>query len=143
MLFFLKWEDVHAHSPPIYGRCIKWRNSEDRQLMKWVRIFQLGIFQGGVWWVGIFRVEIFRGGIFLEPSQTFSWAKLSTVNMFSKVPRGEIKKVVNFAFWSNRYWYGLALLLHDIWWIEMLYNSVSFKLRSLKWGGKSFFSYSV
>ena len=31
--------------------------SEERQLMKWV-----GIFQGGVWWVGIFP-----GGIFLKP----------------------------------------------------------------------------
>ena len=45
--------------------------------------------------------------------QTFSWAKLSTLDMFSKVPRGQIKKVINFAFWSNIYWYGLALFLHD------------------------------
>ena len=30
--------------------------SEERQLMKWV-----GIFQGGIFWVGIFRVEIFQG----------------------------------------------------------------------------------
>ena len=50
----------------------------------------------------------------------FSWAKLLTLNMFSKVLRGQIKKVINFAFWSNIYWYGLALFLHDIWWIEML-----------------------
>ena len=43
--------------------------------MKWVRIFQVGvfwvgIFQGGVSWVGIFHVGIFLGGIFLEPSLT-------------------------------------------------------------------------
>ena len=76
MLFFLKWEhwavldiskffilkDVHVHSPPIYGRSIKWRNSEERQLMKWVGIFHLGVF-----WVGIIWVGIFQGGIFLEP----------------------------------------------------------------------------
>ena len=41
--------------------------SEERQLIKWVGIFQVGIFrkqifQGGVWWVGIFLV-----GTFLEP----------------------------------------------------------------------------
>ena len=51
--------------------------SEERQLMKWAEIFQVGIFwvgifrvgifQGGVWWLGIFRVGIFPGKIFLEP----------------------------------------------------------------------------
>ena len=30
--------------------------SEERELMKWVGIFQVGIF-----WVGIFRGEIFKG----------------------------------------------------------------------------------
>ena len=74
---FSSWKDVHVHSPPIYGRSIKWRNSEEKQLMKWVgilqvEIFWLGIFWGeiflgGVWWVGIFRVGIFPGGIFQEP----------------------------------------------------------------------------
>ena len=53
--------------------------SEERQLMKWVGIFQVGIFwmgifrggifQGELWWVGIFRVWIFPGGIFLEPKK--------------------------------------------------------------------------
>ena len=41
--------------------------SEERQLMKWVEIFLVGIF-----WVAIFRGEFdgweFPGGIFLEPS---------------------------------------------------------------------------
>ena len=68
LLFFLKWEDVHVHSSPIYGRSIKWRNSEERQLMKWVGIFQVGIFRGGfsrggVWWVGIFRGGFSRGNL--------------------------------------------------------------------------------
>ena len=40
-------EDEHVHSPPIYGRSVKWRNREERQLMKWVGIFQVGIFRGG------------------------------------------------------------------------------------------------
>ena len=85
LLFFLKWEDVHVHSPPIYGRSIKWRNSEERQLMKWVGIFQVGIFwvrifrgdfPWGVWWVGIF-VE----GIFLEPATS----QLSNVLEYEKL----------------------------------------------------------
>ena len=54
LLFCLKWEDVH--SPPIYGQSIKWANSEERQLMIWVGIFQVGIF-----WVGIFQGSDFPG----------------------------------------------------------------------------------
>ena len=45
---------------------------------------------------------------------------LTFLNMFSEVPRGQIKEVINFAFWSDIHWYGLAIFLHDIWWIEML-----------------------
>ena len=51
--------------------------SEERQLMKWVGIFQvgifwMGIFRGEVWWVGIFP-----GEIFLEPfSRHRSWRLL-------------------------------------------------------------------
>ena len=44
--------------------------------------------------------------------------------------------------WFDEHWFGLALFLHDIWWIEMSY-SVSFTLGSLNWGGKSFFSHLV
>ena len=51
---------------------------------------------------------------FLHYAQTFTWAKLLTLNMFSK-------KVINFALWFDIiHWYGLALFLRDIWWIEML-----------------------
>ena len=80
----------------------------------------------------------------LHYPQTFSWAnlKFSTLNMFSKVPRAQIKKVINFIFWSDVHWYGLALFLHDIDELKC-YNSILFKLRPLKWGGKSFFSHSV
>ena len=53
---FSSWEDVHVHCPPIYGRSVKWRNSEEKQLMKWMGVFQVGIF-----WVGIFRGEFSRG----------------------------------------------------------------------------------
>ena len=49
---FSSLEGEHVHSPPIYGRSIKWRNSKEKQFKKWVEIFQ----------VGIFWVEIFRGG---------------------------------------------------------------------------------
>ena len=44
--------------------------------------------------------------------------------------------------WFDEHWFGLALFLHDIWWIEMSY-SVSFTLGSLNWGDKSFFSHLV
>ena len=73
--------------------------------------------------------------------QTFSWAKLLTLNMFSKVPCGRIKKVINFAFWFDIRWYGLALYSYMLFDELKCYSSASFKLRSLKWGGKSFFSY--
>ena len=47
---------------PIHGRSIKWRNSEERQLIFWGKIFQGGSLLGG-----IFQVGIFAGWIFLEP----------------------------------------------------------------------------
>ena len=47
--------------PPFMDEVLS-EESEERQLMKWVGIFQVGIF-----WVGIFRVGIFTGVIFLEP----------------------------------------------------------------------------
>ena len=34
---------------------------------------------------------------FFTLPRTFSWSELLTLNMFSKVPQGEIKKVINFA----------------------------------------------
>ena len=39
--------------------------SEERQLMKWVEVFQVGII-----WMEISQVGIFLGGIFQEPFQT-------------------------------------------------------------------------
>ena len=57
----------HSPFPPFYGRKIKWGKRVERQLMKWVGIFQVGIFQRGVWWVEIFRAGIIPWGIFLEP----------------------------------------------------------------------------
>ena len=53
--FFSREKDVHVHSPLSFMDKVL---IEERQLMKWARIFQ----------VGIFRVGIFSGGIFLEPS---------------------------------------------------------------------------
>ena len=41
---------------------------EERQLMKWVEIFQVGIFWVGIFQGGVWLVEIFPGGIFLEPN---------------------------------------------------------------------------
>ena len=52
--FLSREEDVHVHPPPLSEVL-----SEERQLMEWMAIFQ----------VGIFWVEIFPGGIFLEPFQ--------------------------------------------------------------------------
>ena len=58
---------------------------------------------------------------FLYYPQTYiRWAKLLILNMFSNVPRGQVKKVMNFALWSDIRWYGLALFLDAVWWIEML-----------------------
>ena len=76
LLFFFKWEDAHVHSPPIYGRNIKWRNSEEKQLMKWVEIFQ-----GVIFWVGIFL-----GGIFLEPFlKILTWKNLWFTEKFVEI----------------------------------------------------------
>ena len=50
--------------------------------MKWVGIFQVGIFQGEDFpWVGIFWVGIFPGGIFLEPKQPYSIVRRSASNL--------------------------------------------------------------
>ena len=59
--------DEHVHFPPIYGRSIKLRNSEERQLMKWVGIFQVGLFLGGN--NPGAGGGIFLGEIFLEPKK--------------------------------------------------------------------------
>ena len=41
--------------------------SEERQLMKWVRIFHMGILWVGIFPGDIFQGGVFPGGIFLEP----------------------------------------------------------------------------
>ena len=69
---FSSLEDEHVHSPPIFGRSIKWRNSEERQLMKWVRIFQVGIFRAEFSRESLMGGN-FPGGIFLEP---IYWCKI-------------------------------------------------------------------
>ena len=51
---------------------------------------------------------------------TYRWALHLTLNIFSKVPHGQIKKVMNFTFWSDIHLNGLALFLHDVWWIEII-----------------------
>ena len=38
---------------------------------------------------------------FLDYPLTFRWAKLLVLNMISKVPRGQIKKAMNFALWFD------------------------------------------
>ena len=48
--------------------------------------------------------------------------------MFSEVPRGQIKKVINFAFWVDIHWYGLALYSYMIFDELKCYSSVSFKV---------------
>ena len=44
--------------PPFMHEVLREEKSEERQLMKWVGIFQVGIF-----WMGIFQVGIFQGGV--------------------------------------------------------------------------------
>ena len=51
---------------------------------------------------------------FLHYPKTFKRAKLMTF------PRGQIKKVMNFALYFDIHWYGLALLLQAVRWIELL-----------------------
>ena len=53
---------MYVHTLPPFMDEVLSEESEERQLMKWVGIFQVGIF-----WVGIFRMGIFPGVIFLEP----------------------------------------------------------------------------
>ena len=53
---------------------------------------------------------------FLHYPQTFKWVKCLISNMYSKAPRGQIKKVMIFACdWFDMDWYdlvfGLALAL--------------------------------
>ena len=65
--FSSREEDVHVHSPPIYGQSVKWRKTINEMGFLGGNFPKGEIYQGGVWWVGIFRVGIFPGGIFLEP----------------------------------------------------------------------------
>ena len=51
---------------------------------------------------------------FLHYPKTFKRAKLMTFL------RGQIKKVMNFALYFDIHWYGLALLLQAVRWIELL-----------------------
>ena len=71
----------------------------------------------------------------LHYPQTIRLVKLLTLNMVSKVPRGQIKKVFNFVLWFDIHWYGLSLLLNTVDELKC-YNWVSCKLWSLKWRGK-------
>ena len=127
MLFFLKWEhwavlDISKFfilggftctSPPpptpIYGRSIKWRKSEERQLMKWAGIFQVGIFrgwifQGGVSWVGIFRV-----GIFLEPLRinTFFYCAITIYIQFILF---KASRLIHSFVWFEKYKSGICFI---------------------------------
>ena len=42
--------------------------------------------------------------------------------MFSEAPIGQIKKVMSFALWADIYWYGLALFLQAVLWIDVLFS---------------------
>ena len=58
---------------------------------------------------------------FLLYPLTFTWANINlNLNILSKVPIGQIKKVMNLTFWFDIYLNGLALFSHVVWWIEML-----------------------
>ena len=55
---------------------------------------------------------------FLYYPQTFKWTKFLTSNMYSEAPRGQIKKVMIFAFWFDINWYGFAVFLPLMnWWV--------------------------
>ena len=48
--------------------------------------------------------------------------------MFSKVPHGQIKEVINFAFWSDIY---RGWLLHPVWYLNFIYPAANLKLSTL------------
>ena len=54
--FLSRERDVHVHSPPIYGRNVKWRETINEMG---------GIFQVGIFWVEIFQRRVFQGRVFL------------------------------------------------------------------------------
>ena len=72
--FWSREEDVHVHSPPIYGRSVKWRKTVNEM---GVNIpggnFPEGILQWGVWWVAIFQVGIFPRGNLPRTIQYICW----------------------------------------------------------------------
>ena len=64
-IFPSREEDVQVHSPPIYGRSVKWRktiNEISRNIPGGNFLggnFPADNFPGGIWWVGIFLVGSF------------------------------------------------------------------------------------
>ena len=69
----------------------------------------------------------------LHYPQLLAELKLLSLNMFSKVPRGQIKKVRNFTLWFDVHSYGLVFLILAC--CLMNWNVVVWlKVRSLKWG---------
>ena len=106
--FFHLWR-IYMYILPIYGRSIKWRKSEERQLMKWAGIFQVGIFrgwifQGGVSWVGIFRV-----GIFLEPLRinTFFYCAITIYIQFILFKASHL---IHSFVWFEKYKSGICFI---------------------------------
>ena len=71
----------------------------------------------------------------LHYPQLLAELKLLSLNMFSKVPRGQIKKVKNFTLWFDAHSYGLVFLILAC--CLMNWKVIAWlKVRSLKWGGK-------
>ena len=65
---------------------------------------------------------------FLHYPPTFKWTKCSTSNMFSKAPRGQIKKVI--VIWYEFIWLSFIFKCWCCLWIDVC--SFTYKLRPLK-----------
>ena len=77
-------------------------------------------FEGNLRYFTLYLTDNLRMTNFWNHFLNFSWAYLLTLNIFSKVPRGQTKKVMNFTLWNDIHFNGLALFLIAVWWIEML-----------------------
>ena len=63
---------------------------------------------------------------FLLYPLTFTWANINlNLNILSKVPRGQIKKVMNLTFWFDIYLNGLAFFLREGCTVNFFFQGIS------------------
>ena len=96
---------LKVYGESYFGSSVSW-NTLGKCTILWFKKRDLFLMGRKYKWILSKIVTFFSSGYYF-PSY------VSPLNMFSKVPRGQIKRVINF-----------ALSLHDIWWIEMLFSLV-------------------